>query len=367
MIIIFLLFSAFFLTMNIRMSELFADKSSCLSDQEMDFTPQQRVVLIESKQGSIDVEQLIEYEDAGRLVFIPDRSSTNADELNLDPVIESQGFFNTIYSYFQSAVSSGFDNVQKWNSEKAIKLSMHDELEKAAKLYLGESTILMMGPYNEKTHVSNYGQREINDKVRVTFINGILNPLKVTLSTVSFISKTHGGVKVHYVFRPTYGWTWDISRAVIIKLAYQFGFRSIHAHMLAQLWRDLIQEMGGIDGGGCVLHYGHSLGGSETDRARGLLTPEEQKMIRVVTFGSSTLIRDEGFQSVVNHVSVHDGVSSFFLEPMGQFRNYFDNNSNVFFHSHPDSSFWPNDHLLTGPTYTLIMRECGTQFLKEFQ
>ncbi|WP_068471428.1 RHS repeat-associated core domain-containing protein [Candidatus Protochlamydia phocaeensis] len=239
--------------------------------------------------------------------------------------------------------------------------------ERIGKTLFGEATYLLMGHSYEKTEVGVYGQKEINDKVRVTFINGILTTREGMLENLNLISRSHGGVKVHYIFRPTEGWTWDISRAMLIKMAFYLGFRSIHAHLLAAQWRSLIQEMGGVDGGGTIIHYAHSLGGSETDRARALLTPEEQRLIRVITFGSATLIRNEGFQKVTNMVCVNDGVSSVFLEPLGHIRNFLDPNSNVQFHG---SFFafpcWPADHLLGGPTYAPILEGLGEQFLKEF-
>jgi RHS repeat-associated protein len=274
---------------------------------------------------------------------------------------------NMFYSCFKYLQISAHHTKVKWDAELKLPVPISKALEKIGKTLFGESTYLLMGPHFEATHVDCYGEREISDKVRVTFINGILNTRNTMLQSLSIISESHGGVKVHYVYRPTEGWTWDISRAIMIRTAFTLGFRSMHAHLLAQLWRQLIQEMGGLEGGGTIVHYAHSLGGSETDRARELLTPEEQKMIRVITFGSATLVRNVGFQSVINHVSVNDGVSSCLLEPFGHIRNYFDPDSNVRFHgSFFGSPYWPTDHLLNGPTYGPILRQLGEQFLAEF-
>jgi hypothetical protein len=204
-----------------------------------------------------------------------------------------------------------------------------------------------MGHSYERTEVSHYGERLVNDKVRVTFINGILTTRDDMLSNLELISESHGGVKVHYIFRPTEGWTWDISRAIMVKLAFKLGFRSMHAHLLAAQWRSLIHEMGGVNGGGTIIHYAHSLGGAETARARDLLTLEEQKMIRVITFGSATLIPNGGFQKVVNIISINDAVHYF--DPVGHFRNYFDPNCNVQFHGDFFILWdgWPRDHFLS--------------------
>lgn len=279
--------------------------------------------------------------------------------------------WNTLSSFFFSCFQylqlSAHQAKIKLGTELKIPSEAKEAMESVGKTLLGESTYLLMGPHYEETQIAHYGEREISDKVRVTFINGILNTRTIIKDSLSLVSDSHGGIKVHYVFRPTEGWTWDISRGIMIKIAYMAGFRSLHAHLLVQLWRVLIEEMGGVGGGGTVVHYAHSLGGSETDRARDLLTPEEQKMIRVITFGSSTLVRNEGFQFVVNHVSLNDGVSSVFLEPFGHIRNYFDPDSNVrFYESDCGARWWPVDHLLNGPTYGPLLRQMGVDFVAEF-
>jgi len=270
-------------------------------------------------------------------------------------------------SCFQYMQSSALQAKISLNSELKLPDSCTEALESFFKTLVGKHTYMLMGPHFEETRVDSYGQHEMNDKVRVTFINGILNTNKMIEGSLKDISESHGGVKVHYVFRPTEGWVWDVSHAAAIKTAFSFGFRSYHAHLLAQLWRDLIQEMGGVNQGGVIVHYAHSLGGSDTDRARSLLTPEEQKMIRVFTFGSATMVRNEGFQSVINIVSVYDGVSSPLLEPFGHLRNYFDPESNIRFYPCFDKTTWPLcDHAFDGLTYSAILSELGVNFLNEF-
>lgn len=273
-------------------------------------------------------------------------------------------FFLSCFDYLQQ---SSRQTRTKLNAELKLSAPICEALEKFAKTLLGAPTYLLMGFHNEDTRVDSYGEHELSDKVRLTFINGILNTTPMLVESLEDICESHGRVKVHHVYRPTQGWTWDIARAIAIRTAFSLGFRSIHAHLLAQLWKDLIQEMGGVNGGGVIIHYGHSLGGSDTDRARTLLTPEEQKMIRVTTFGSSTLIRNEGFQSVINMISINDGVSSCILEPLGHFRNFFDPESNVrFYNALHKPPYWPTDHMLNGPTYRTLLQELGEEFLKEF-
>jgi hypothetical protein len=184
------------------------------------------------------------------------------------------------------------------------------------------------------------------------------------LDNLNVISRSHGGAKIYYIFRPTEGWTWDFTRAMMIKMAFHLGFRSLHAYLLAAQWRVLIQEMGGTEGGGTIIHYAHSLGGSETDRARELMSPEEQKMIRVVTFGSPTLISDRGYQKVTNMIGVRDGVS-LVLEAFELIGNILDPKTHLKFCG--DFFAWPLfDHELAGPTYRPIVEQMGEAFIKEF-
>jgi hypothetical protein len=276
----------------------------------------------------------------------------------------SRAFF-TCFQYIQRSVHLAKSEL---SAELSLPPHIEESLESAVKQLVGEPIYLLMGHIYEETEVGCYGKREVNDKVRVTFINGILTLKETMFDNIKTISECHGGQKIHYVFRPTEGWTWDISRAIMIRTAFTLGFRSQHAYALASLWRELIKEMGGVGQGGVIIHYAHSLGSSETDRARDLLTPEEQNMIRVITFGPATFIRNKGFRSVINYVSVKDGVSSIILEPLGYIGHCFDPHSSVHFRGMFFASpFWPLDHLLGGTTYGPIVRQLGEEFLKEFE
>ncbi len=268
----------------------------------------------------------------------------------------------TCFSYLKS-----FDTKIKKRAKAAFELppSVKNSFEKISQSLLCEWVSLLLGYVSSHSHNGVFGEREV-DKIRITFINGILSTDDMLQENLDLISESHGGIKVHYVFRGTTGWIGDMSKAIVMRTCYVFGYRSIYAHHLAQTWRDLIEEMGGIDGGGMIIHYAHSLGGCDTDRARTLMTPEEQKMIRVFTFGSATLIRNEGFDNVINIVSANDGVSSILLEPLGRLRNYFDPNTNVRVYGTFSLTWLLRDHLLRGDTYRLILWQMGMDFKREF-
>ena len=254
--------------------------------------------------------------------------------------------------------------------ELDIPIETREEMRNFSRNLFGEDFYRLLGyEESDKTEVGIYGSGEVNDKVRVSFMNGILSTKSMLMENLDVISKTHGEVNVHYVLLATEGWSADMAKMLTIKFGFYAGFQCTYAHLLADLWRKLIAEMGGVDNGGIIIHYAHSLGGTITDRARYLLTPEEQKMIRVTTFGTATLVENVGFDSVVNYVSIHDGVANdpVFIDPWGHFRNYLDPNSNVIFlNQFFSTSFWPVDHLLCGKTYRTQLMELGQQFTNDF-
>ena len=272
--------------------------------------------------------------------------------------------FNRYLEYFQSLKQTLFYGNQQWDIDYRFPASFTSTLDQFNRQFFGNLLYLLLGLHSKSIQIGTFGRREINDKVRVTFINGILNTRNNMIESLEMISETHGGVKVHNIFRSTEGWVRDITDAQKIKVLYRFGYYSKYAHLLVEKWRELIEEMGGINRGGVIIHYAHSLGGTDTDRARDLLTAEEQKMIRVVTFGSPTFLRNEGYQSVVNIISTHDGVR--LLDPLGYVRNYFDLESNVDYHS-SQQLWWLMDHSISGATYRPILEAFGKKFLAEFQ
>jgi hypothetical protein len=140
------------------------------------------------------------------------------------------------------------------------------------------------------------------------------------------------------------------------------GFTSEPTKMLVSLWKTLIDEMGGVDGGGTIIHYAHSIGATDTLNALALLTPEERKLNRVVTFGSPTLIEEGICGKADNYISEKDVVPSldrrsYAAAKEGKIPNI---------HFLPSDSAWPVDHLLGGKTYRSVLETLGQQVQEEF-
>ncbi|KAF3363032.1 putative rhs family protein [Chlamydiales bacterium STE3] len=201
-----------------------------------------------------------------------------------------------------------------------------------------------------------YGEGEINSKVRVSFINGMMNNEYWVLESVKALSKSHGGVNVHYVHRPTGPLFFDAMRAFMVKI----GYITPHARALAEKWRELIKEMGGADAGGTILHFSHSIGSSETFAALNLLSSAEQKMIRGYSFGSPNLKSSPNCQ-VQHFVSVRDGICLFDLK--GFIKAARGQNPTVTF----VGSFWGVpliDHYFNAKSYVDIWSAMGKTFVE---
>ncbi|MCB1114221.1 MAG: RHS repeat-associated core domain-containing protein [Chlamydiia bacterium] len=270
---------------------------------------------------------------------------------------------------FKSLASTGWNawlrlqsNLTEWR-EWLNNLSgmqyLHSRMEDLATLMLGKGFLIQSGYWHQERQTGVYGEGEINDKVRITFNHGILNIRSDLADNLRQISLAHGGNNVHYVYRPTGGFAWDLVKCMMVKN----GYLSPEAKELIRIWRGLIEEMGGVDGGGKIIHYAHSVGGTDTFNALAHLSTEEQRMLDIRTFGSATLIPDINTYQVTNYVSKRDGVSMF--DPLHYFPGLFVGDPTIIF---VGSIFGIPlcDHPLSVDSYQLVIRTLGQAFLEAY-
>lgn len=218
---------------------------------------------------------------------------------------------------------------------------IHKGMEVVGHTLVGPLLFKISGYFSEMPHVGVYGHGELHNFRRITFINGILTSREDLIENLEMISKAHKGANVHYAYRATEGWIRDIINCTFIRM----GFVTSDARKLTETWRKLIEDMGGIGKGGTIIHYAHSIGASETLTAKRYLTPDEMRMIRVITFGSPTLIADGGFQNVINLVSVRDGVC--YLDPFHYTLALLGLQKNVLFYGSFSDGIPIIDHIFT--------------------
>ncbi len=256
----------------------------------------------------------------------------------------------------QQEISSGRKNPSgnhpAFSKKSFIGDYLHDKWNNFMHGLFGKDFLQFAGYYQGKTSTGTFhADQEMHDKVRVSLINGILNVSADMETILTKISKTHGDISVHYVFRPTEGWTNDLWNCTFVK----FGYISEPARLMAEKWKALIHEMGGTDGGGSIVHYAHSIGATDTYAAKDLLSPAEQRMIHIVTLGSPSLIpNNAGFGSVANYASRRDGVCLF--DPVGYHRAFTDSDSNVYFCG---SLVGMPEHSVYADTYCQVIEQLG--------
>jgi RHS repeat-associated protein len=268
---------------------------------------------------------------------------------------------NTL-SYGMHALKTFYHSLQSfrdWINQVSGLSAVYKFLDQVAGVLLGKGFVAYSGAYVQPNQSGVFGNGEISSKVRITFIHGIMNIRSDLVDNLRQLSAAHGGVNIHYIFRPTRGFCWDLLKCGAIK----FGWVSPEAKQLIRTWKALIEEMGGVEGDGKIIHYAHSLGGTDTFTALTFLTPEEQKMIDIRTIGSATLIPEEGYYTVMNYLSVRDGVG--WCDPIRRFQSIFGRVSNVVLLG----SLWGIpmvDHPLSVDTYQMIIRTLGQAFLQTY-
>lgn len=299
-------------------------------------------------------DPLEDFDDNNRYLFVKN-----------DPInqIDLYGLFSINHSTPHQAGLSDFF----WEFNDFIKKNLsfeeqlRNDLEKTSVDIFGKIFLIMLGYYEEPMETGIYGYGELNDKVRITMINGMLNVRLDCISSATLISQTHGYSNVHYVFHPSDGYAKDLLKMLGIKL---FGYVTPQAKMLARTWKTMIAEMGGLEGGGVIYHYAHSYGGADTYIAQTLLSPEEQQMIKVMTFGTAKIIPNRGFQSVVNYISRRDAVPGI-SDPITYLQSLMHESEHVVFLG----SWWGipfADHSLTTETYCMVLEGLGRTFLQSY-
>ena len=238
------------------------------------------------------------------------------------------------------------------NALQYLKNSHSIKISHIFETMLGPGFILLGGFRPTESELGTYGKGELNDKVRVSFTNGILTDKGYLTNTLKSLSESHGNVNIHYVYRPTKGWVYDILHSCAVGI----GLVSEQAELLAKEWRRMIQEIGNE---GKIIHYAHSIGTIESQRALSLLTEEEQRLIHIYAFGSPNLAEVHPHLQTYNFVSIHDGVC--LLNLIGYIKACTGSIPNVAFAGSLLSIPFV-DHLFGNQTYQDIWKSMGRTF-----
>lgn len=291
-------------------------------------------------------------------------SYVHQNPLNLNDLYGLFSFsalWNSVKAFFTKCfekIKAFFQMIGSWCKKYLSGEAIKDYFKFIGYEIVAKGFAILKGKFKYRSVQGVYGNGELNEKVRVTFVNGIYTEPHHLTDNIIGISESHGGVNVHYIYSASRGLFLDLIRAAKIK----FGFTSPEAHLLADTWRQMIAEMGGTEGNGTIVHYAHSIGAGDTERALALMTQDERKMIKVTTFGSPILMDgDYGGSQVVNYVNVRDGVSM--LDPLKYFRALFSGDRSIIFVGSMNG-FPFIDHLFGCQVYRQVYETLGKYFVQ---
>ncbi|MBS3903791.1 MAG: hypothetical protein KGZ39_00510 [Simkania sp.] len=207
---------------------------------------------------------------------------------------------------------------------------------------------------DSKSQILRFGDQNASDLVRISIVNGILNRRSEAQKLGREVSKLHNNCLVYLCYNATHGIFVDTVDAALEKC----DVKTHASKLLTGLWHSLIQEMGGVNGSGKIVHYAHSEGGIITACSLKRLSQSERKMIEVYTFGSASLFDSNLAGLVRHHVSVRDPIP--LTDLIGYGRALFSNDGSVKFVG--DFYGLPFDHALTGDTYWRTLSRLADTF-----
>jgi RHS repeat-associated protein len=292
-------------------------------------------------------------------IFCRNNPTIFSDSTGLFPQTKDfADFTQPIFSSIQQMISNTYRSITFASHRLDWIMEIRSQYETLFFSIMGRSWLRLMGYNLDPTSEETTGQGSLPQKARVTVINGILNGVLEAQRMARIVSQLHGNIPVYYVYSATHGFAGDILRGTF----YKVGIVSEQSKILIKLWRRLIKEMGGINGGGVIWHYAHSLGATDTATALARLDPEERSMLRVATFGSPTILEADACAKVDNYISVHDAVPC--LDPIRYFLALRNHDPHV--HFLPSNTPPLVDHGFSGNTYRTVLTILGKEFQDEF-
>lgn len=131
--------------------------------------------------------------------------------------------------------------------------------------------------------------------------NGMLTHKTDAVKQAEYISQTHGGVQVDLMYHGTNGLVMDLINCGLSKIGMPTSYNKMCANYYQQRLRD--------DPNHLFTSSVHSRGGTQIMNTGRLLKPEQRSHIKVIPYGSATLVPKDYFDSAVNNLSRMDVVS----------------------------------------------------------
>lgn len=262
-----------------------------LSENEIRYNREGEIANVLTKNYSLGVSQenIYEYDTRSRLTLVKQENNEtlriNYSSLNGTPTLSNQKEIN------QENTLTAWDRAKE---------------DFCPQGFLATDIGSPKGIVQQDSFLGSFGNDEKYPNLRISYINGINCTQNDFYTALRMISNSHGGCTIHFSYVCTNGITKDLLRSVYIKATAV----THEAQELVQVWKKLFENLGN-NHKGLIFHYAHSLGGTITLRAREILSREDAARIRVITFGTASIIPNEHFHSVLNIVNRRDVITLF--------------------------------------------------------
>ena len=204
--------------------------------------------------------------------------------------------------------------------------------------------------FTGRFHAFDLGKKELNPKESFVFSGGMLTCVSDGEKAGEQLSQFHDNANVHCAIKTSSGPLFDLLEFVIMKA----GGKTARVKGMIEMTRQRIKALGGTASGGLVKVEGHSLAGLAIHCMLKYLTPEEKKMLAIVTYGTAHIVSGKGVHSAINHVSPRDWIS-ILAHPTAHVKNLFYKDKNIRINYVPSRGFPFIDHFLNGRTYRQAM------------
>ena len=203
------------------------------------------------------------------------------------------------------------------------------------------------------SHFYEVGEKE-NPKVRVNFINGILESKEKSENNAKIVSNALGGAKVHGVYNASQG-VHDIVEAGL----GQLGVVTEPVDRLHESWNAFFDQEG-LDSDAILVQVCHSQGATHTRNALIGYDEEKRKRIHVIAVAPASYISNDLCGKVVHLVSNRDIVPLIHLKGARRCPE-----TTVILERQKDTS--PLDHHLRETTYTQGLHEQLAEYQHHFE
>ena len=201
------------------------------------------------------------------------------------------------------------------------------------------------------------GKGEASDHVRVMFTPGQLSRMKDSRTYADLLSEMYGGNNIHTVINPTGGVANDVCESVAYRT---FSIETEVIVGFVNIARDLIDEVGGVNGKGTIISNAFSQGAIIERVGLELMSPQERGMFVCHDVGPGCINSTKMAREVTSYVSKFDPVP--YTDILGMLSPH----SNIQYLKPGPGAIPGMDHGMFNSTYGPVWQDLGKDFTDQY-